>query len=108
MSKDTSYNGWSNYATWRVNLEVFDSIPLEDFDNVVDKFTEDFDGNEIDHTCILDAWQIAPMLAERAEYYVELSSTPGLARDYALAFLSDVNYVEIAEHMIEEYKREVA
>jgi hypothetical protein len=108
MSKDTSYNGWSNYATWRVNLEVFDNIPLSDFDGVIDKFTEDFDGKYIDWTLILDAWQIAPMLAERAEYYVELSSEKGLARDYALAFLAHVNYVEIAEHMINEYKREAA
>ena len=104
--KDTTYNGWSNYATWRVNLEVFDNISLSDFDGVIDKFTEDFEGNEVEHTLILDAWQIAPMLAERAEYYVELSSEQGLARDYALAFLSDVNYIEIAEHMIEDYKRE--
>ena len=22
--KDTTYNGWTNYATWRVNLEMFD------------------------------------------------------------------------------------
>ena len=22
--KDTTYNGWTNYATWRVNLELFD------------------------------------------------------------------------------------
>ena len=21
---DNTYNGWSNYATWRVNLEIFD------------------------------------------------------------------------------------
>ncbi len=21
---DTKYNGWTNYATWRVNLEIFD------------------------------------------------------------------------------------
>jgi len=108
MSKDTTYNGWSNYATWRVNLEVFDNIPLSDFEGVIDKFTEDFDGNLIDHTLLLDAWQVAPMLAERAEYYVELSSEKGLARDYALAFLREVNYVEIAEHMIEDYIREAA
>jgi hypothetical protein len=23
MKKET-YNGWTNYATWRVNLEIFD------------------------------------------------------------------------------------
>jgi hypothetical protein len=26
MGSDTSYNGWSNYATWRVSLEVCDDF----------------------------------------------------------------------------------
>lgn len=80
-----TYNGWTNYATWRVNLEIFDGLPLEDF-------------SEAD-----DAYTLAEALKERAEYYVECSSEPGLARDYALAFLSDVNYHEIAQHMLKEY-----
>jgi hypothetical protein len=29
MSK---YNGWTNYATWRVNLEIFDGIDPSEFD----------------------------------------------------------------------------
>jgi hypothetical protein len=70
MSNNT-YNGWTNYATWRVNLEMFD-------------------GSD-------QAWS-----ADSAKEYVEetiIDSTPeGIARDYALAFLSDVNWVEIAEH----------
>ena len=24
--KDQKYNGWTNYATWRVNLEIFDGL----------------------------------------------------------------------------------
>jgi hypothetical protein len=70
MSNNT-YNGWTNYATWRVNLEMFDGS---------DQF-----------------WS-----ADSAREYVEeiiIDSTPeGVARDYALAFLSDVNWYEIAEH----------
>ena len=26
-----SYNGWTNYETWRVNLEVFSDYDLDDF-----------------------------------------------------------------------------
>ena len=26
---DTKYNGWTNYATWRVNLEIFDGMDFE-------------------------------------------------------------------------------
>lgn len=80
----STYNGWTNYATWRVNLEIFDDLPLEDFSDTDDAYT------------------LAQALKERAEYYVECSSEAGLARDYALAFLSDVNWYEIAEHMIKE------
>jgi hypothetical protein len=70
------YNGWTNYATWRVNLEIF------------------------------DGWQVdAPMDGDAAREMVEEiieSTTPeGVARDYALAFLSDVNWREIADHVNE-------
>jgi hypothetical protein len=68
---NATYNGWTNYTTWRVNLEMFDGS---------DQF-----------------WS-----ADSAREYVEeiiIDSTPeGVARDYALAFLSDVNWYEIAEH----------
>jgi hypothetical protein len=70
MSNQT-YNGWTNYATWRVNLEMFD-------------------GSE-------ETWT-----ADSARDFVEdviIDSTPdGIARDYALAFISDVNWHEIAAH----------
>jgi len=26
MTNANEYNGWTNYATWRVNLEIFDGI----------------------------------------------------------------------------------
>lgn len=75
MSNNT-YNGWTNYATWRVNLEMFDG--------------GDFSGYSPD------------MLREFAEEMIEQSSDAGLARDYAMAFLSDVNWHEIASHYNEE------
>ncbi len=28
---DTTYNGWSNYATWRINLEIFDGFDPSDY-----------------------------------------------------------------------------
>ena len=29
---EKTYNGWTNYATWRVNLEIFDGIEPRDMD----------------------------------------------------------------------------
>ena len=85
---DTTYNGWSNYATWRIQLEMFDNISAGDF-------------NGMD-----DAYQLAQDMQERAEYYIECSSEAGFARDYAMAFLSDVDWRELAEHMIANYIEE--
>ncbi len=76
---DNKYNGWTNYATWRVNLEMFD-------------------GSE--------SYWTAESAREFVEYLIEDSTPEGVARDYALAFLSDVNWYEIAEHYQEEEEEE--
>lgn len=68
MSNNT-YNGWTNYATWRVNLEIFDGS----------------EGPWDHHSA-----------KEFAEEIIFQTSPEGLARDYAMAFLSDVNWYEIA------------
>jgi hypothetical protein len=80
-----SCNGWSNYETWRVNLEIFDGMTLKDF-------------------CDDDAHELAESLRYYAEEIIFATSSMGLARDYALAFLSDVNWLEIANRLLEEAK----
>ena len=84
---DKKYNGWTNYATWRVNLEMFDG--MSDQDITGKRLNSPFD--------LRDA------LKEMAENMIEESGAKGLALDYALAFLSDVNWLEIAEGMIDTY-----
>jgi len=69
--KNEKYNGWQNYETWRVNLEIFD-------------------GGEFDMAGF--------EMREFVEELIENGSTEGLARDYALAFISNVDWMEIAEH----------
>ena len=80
------YNGWTNYATWRVRLEMFDG-----------DFASDND---------LDAYDLGQSLRDMAEEMISEQSE-GLAQDYALAFLAEVNWREIAEHMIEDYREEI-
>jgi hypothetical protein len=82
MSDD--YNGWTNYATWRVRLEMFDG----------------YDGASDND---LDAYDLGQSLREMALETVAAQAS-GLALDYAEAFLADVNWYEIAEHMIEDYR----
>jgi hypothetical protein len=79
------YNGWANYATWRVNLEIFDGLSPHDIAG--DRFTV----TELRHA-----------LEEYAEELIGATSSEGLARDYALAFLSNVEWWEIANNMMVE------
>ena len=84
---DTTYNGWTNYATWRVNLEIFDGMSPRDVTNTRD----------------VEAYELGQAMKELAELIMEDRAT-GLALDYALAFMADVNWYEIAQHKIEEYE----
>lgn len=79
MSNNTTYNGWTNYATWRVNLEIFDG--------------GDWEGMG------------AQSFKDLAEEHI-MSQSEGIAQDYALAFLSDVNWDEISSHYTEEKESE--
>jgi len=75
---NANYNGWTNYATWRVNLEIFDGA---DFEHRVDgEYLKDYTIDILEQT------------------------GSGLVLDYALAFLSDVNWYEIADSLNEDYE----
>jgi hypothetical protein len=81
--KEEKYNGWTNYATWRVNLEIFDGLPC--------------DGNG------------EKVAAENCRYYAEEVVSDGqvfrqdgkLSLDYEPTFLDGVNWQEIADHLNE-------
>ena len=76
---DTKYNGWTNYATWRINLEILGDIEFEEKVNedYLKEIVQDvvFNGN-FDENC--------------------------LAADYARAFIDEVNFYEIAKEINEE------
>jgi len=75
------HNGWTNYATWRVNLEIIDGI----------------DWHESEH---VDADYVKE-LVEDAVFGSLIGNGNGLVEDYANAFLSEVNYYELAENINE-------
>jgi len=95
---DKTYNGWTNYATWRVALEIFDGLnPIEAWGLEGETLTES---------------ELAELIQEHAEELVSQTAPvgvmrrcgqfEGLALDYALAFMSEVNWYEIARHKLEE------
>lgn len=90
-----TYNGWTNYATWRVNLECLDGMSAED----MGCFTR-YEEPELS--------DVAEYLSEYVDELLCGSSTggpcgDGLALSYARAFVADVNWYEIAQHFIDEW-----
>jgi len=72
-------NGWTNYATWRVNLEILSDMEFEEqvsADYLKDLVEDCVFTNAVVKDC--------------------------LAADYARAFIAQVNFYEIAEHINEE------
>ena len=87
---DKTYNGWTNYETWRVNLEIFDGLSwLDQFD----------DGMEVH-----DAARILK------DYAIDVLATDcndqSIAYSYALAFLDAADFRQIAQSMFDNYKQE--
>lgn len=78
----TTYNGWHNYATWRIALEWFD----------------DFNPNKYES----DPYRLSKECQQYVEETLEeMTVQSTLVLDYALAFVSEVNWYEIAQHLIE-------
>ena len=85
--QDKTYNGWTNYATWRVNLEVFADLDPKDY----------FDGAR-------DVYDLSKQLESFVEELIyNDAGCDGLASSYAMAFVQDVDFYSIAEHMAEDF-----
>ncbi len=90
-TKDTTYNGWINYATWRVNLEILDDWAAH--------YAPSDGEAEYRYS---DLETLAAALEEVVNDLVLTDpetgrEREGLAADYARAFLADVDYYDIAE-----------
>ena len=77
MNKE--YNGWTNYATWRINLEIIDGIEIET------------------KTCAATIKEIIDDVV-----FSQYDGMNSLMYDYASAFISEVNFYEIAQSINEE------
>lgn len=86
---DREYNGWVNYATWKVNLEFCD--------DACNSWAED-------RVTFSDEAELANALEETVNEYLDLieCDPESWLRDLANSFLADVNWLEIAENHAEE------
>lgn len=81
--ENTNYNGWTNYATWRIALEWFDGF------------------NPSDNGYSEDISELPVQLKDYVYEVLDETCEDNLCKNYALAFISNVNWYEIAEHLIE-------
>ena len=91
---DNKYNGWSNYATWRINMELFN-----DWDFTEEVLESDDEGWRPDVDYLKD-------LVENWVFENHTGSL-GLVEDYARAFVDQVNFHEILEHVLEDIDNEL-
>ena len=87
MIDNKKYNGWTNYATWRVQLEIIDGYDWYEHEHVDADYIKEL---------VEDA-----VFGDGPEINKDL-----LKNSYANAFLSDVNYYQIAENIINEAENE--
>lgn len=80
--ENKKHNGWTNYATWRVNLEILDGFDSYDSPEVEPEYLKDY----VEEFILMDV------------------DDTSLVASYAMSFLSEVNWHEIAEHINEEQK----
>jgi len=75
------YNGWTNYATWRIALEIFDGWVIEG--------SEPITSSEVES------------IIEEVVFGATIDDNK-LCQDYARAFIANVNFYEIAAHINQE------
>ena len=78
------HNGWTNYATWRVALEIFDGMDVRDISTSRNVF------------------EVGEALKEYVNEILFSGSEYGLLESYADAFLSHVVWWQIADNLISE------
>lgn len=90
---DTTYNGWTNYATWRIQLEIVD----------------DYVTNSLEHAEDTTVGEMAELLEDYVDDVLigfgdvdEQASA--MAVSYARAFVSDVNWHELAQHALDDLR----
>jgi hypothetical protein len=85
MTKDNTYNGWTNKETWLVNVHYMDAMP---------EYFAESGQFEVDKYELADAVQY---IAEECEALSQVKE--GLLADFINDAWSEVNWYELAEHV---------
>ena len=89
MTTDKTYNGWKNYATWRIRLEVCE-FEMTELKEIIEEY-----GDIVELMKYLKSYVAEVVLTD-----IDDSS---LCASYALSFLDEVDYYEIANSLFDYY-----
>jgi len=87
MTTENTYNGWTNWETWTVNMYLDGAIEAEELSG--------------------DAYADGEMLRAFVEECFIADTPEGLANEFVTSGMQAVNWQEIAEGMIDAFEIEV-
>jgi len=90
------YNGWTNYATWRINLEM---VEADGYYAVLEDWHPTSTPDDL-------KYDLPHVIKDNCTDTLREEHGEGLTLDYALAFIDDVNWREIASHIVEDWLNE--
>lgn len=99
---DSGYNGWTNYETWKHNLEWVDGNQ-----EYWEEMIPTLDGLDSEEWCI--EWdtvirRIAMGLEDEFQCHIDDNVEDSYAQSILRAYACDVNWYEIASHIVNDYK----
>lgn len=96
------YNGWTNWETWKTNLELLDG---EEPDNLDSEITACWNGKKWDKEELESVAEMyADYLKQIVEMYLETEKQNNFIESIMNNFIEEVNFLEIAESIIDDYK----
>jgi hypothetical protein len=86
----STYNGWTNWETWKVSLELLDGLDASDLN--IEHYTQD------------EYYEAGQVIEEYVGELISMEyNTDGFVSGIVRGFLSDVNWSELAKGFIDEW-----
>ena len=102
---DSSYNGWTNYETWLVNLWLTnDEVTYGICRSLAQQFMDESVADTVFSRKERAGYNLSNELKDMLEEGNPLASQASVYSDLLNAAICEVNWQEIADHLLEEYK----